>query len=41
LWKGETFVKMIFGKGMGDIYLQMWDNNFVSGAKLIFGGEQT
>ena len=39
--KGKTFVNTIYGKGMGEIYLQMWDNNFLSGAKMIFGGEQT
>ena len=39
--KGKTFVNTIYGKGMGEIYLQMWDNNFLSGAKMIFGKEQT
>ena len=36
LWKGKSFVKMVFGKGMGDILLQMRDNKFESGAKLTF-----
>ena len=39
--KGKTFVNTIYGNGRGEIYLQIWDNNFLSGAKMIFGGEQT